>query len=76
MLDLERTMFFALALLYVFVFLVSQFPCLPMARITEVMRAKAEEQSHTAAVAALVINEGLLVLFAEGIAIVRALKDV
>lgn len=76
MLNLERTFFFALALLEVLLFLISQLPGFAMAWIAEMVRAEAEEQGNAAAVPAFVINEGFFMLLAISVPILRAFEHI
>ena len=76
MLNLERTFFFALALLDVLLFLISQLPSFAMAWVAEMVRAEAEEQGNAATVPAFVVNECFFVLLAISVAILRALEHV
>lgn len=74
--DLERTRLLVLALFELLLALVSHLPGFAMARVAEVVRAETEVEGHRAAEAALVVDELLLVLLAEGVPVLRPLEHV
>jgi hypothetical protein len=76
MIDFQRALIFIFALFKVFLGLISDLPGFAMARITEVVRAKTEKESDTAAEPALVINEGFFMLFTKSISIVSSFQNV
>jgi hypothetical protein len=76
MINFERAIIFAFALLKVFLLLVADFPGLTMARVAEVMRAEAEEECDRTAEPAFVVNVLLLVLLAVGIAVLCPFEDI
>jgi hypothetical protein len=76
MIDFQRALIFIFALFKVFLGFVSDLPGFAMARITEVVCAKAEKESDTTAESALVINEGFFMFFAKCISIVGSFQNV
>jgi hypothetical protein len=76
MIDFQRALIFTFALFKVFLSLISDLPGFAMARITEVVCAKAEKESDTAAEPALVINECFFMFFAKSISIVGSFQNI
>lgn len=72
----QRTFVFALALFKIFLGLVTDLPSFAMARITEMMGAKAEKEGDATTETAFVINKGLLMLFTESISIITSFENI